>query len=94
MNKRLPPTLPLPAAVQSYLWIRSPTQMMDFWVRRYGNAYSLKLLNLRLNLFSDPEAIRTIFAAKPHEMHAGPINRVLRVSSAPGPGSSRRVRTR
>ncbi|HET8939771.1 MAG TPA: cytochrome P450 [Polyangiales bacterium] len=75
----LPPTLPVPAAVQSLLWIQKPTQMMDMWSAWYGHAYRLKLIPFTLNLFSDPASIRTIFAAKQDEMHAGVINRVLRV---------------
>src|SRR5689334_6205564 len=75
----LPPTFPLPAAVQTLLWIRNPAGMMDAWKRMYGDAYRLKLLQLTLNMFSDPDSIRTIFASKQDEMHAGVINRVLRV---------------
>src|ERR1700712_3287030 len=75
----LPPTFPLPTAVQTLLWIRQPTQMMDVWKRVYGDAYRLKLLPFTLNMFSDPASIRSIFAAKQDEMHAGAINRVLRV---------------
>ncbi|HKU40867.1 MAG TPA: cytochrome P450 [Polyangiales bacterium] len=74
----LPPTPPLPAPVQSLLWIRQPTQYMEFLRRRYGNAFSIRLMPFRIALFSDPEAIRTIFAAKPADMHAGKVNRILR----------------
>lgn len=74
----LPPSLPLPAPVQSLLWIRQPTQFMRILRRRYGNAFSIRLMPFRIALFSDPEAIRTLFAAKPAEMHAGKVNRILR----------------
>jgi cytochrome P450 len=75
----LPPSLPIPAALQSLLWIRRPTQMMDFWSRQYGSAFRLELLPFTINMFSDADAIRTIFSAKGDEMHAGYVNRVLRV---------------
>jgi cytochrome P450 family 110 len=75
----LPPSLPLPAAVQSLLWIRQPTQLMDLWSNLYGHAYRLKLLPFTINVFSDPDSIRTIFASKQDEMHAGAVNRILRV---------------
>jgi cytochrome P450 len=73
-----PPSFPLPAAVQSLFWIRQPTQMMDMWSRVYGHAFQLKLLPFTINVFSDPASIRTIFASKQDEMHAGAVNRILR----------------
>jgi len=74
----LPPSLPLPPSLQTWLWIRHPTQLMKFWSQRYGAAYRLRLPMVEFNLFSDPESIRRIFAAKPHEMHAGEVNSILR----------------
>jgi cytochrome P450 len=78
MELSVPPSLPLPAAVQTYYWIRQPTEMMQLWSRHYGHAYRLRLMPLDFNLFSDPDAIRSIFAAKQDEMHAGKVNRLLR----------------
>jgi cytochrome P450 len=74
----LPPSLPIPGALQTLLWIRKPVEFMGFWSQRYGSAYRLKLMAISLNLFSDPESIRAIFASKPDDMHAGETNRVLR----------------
>ena len=49
------------------------------WCRRqYGSTFVVKLPNFPLVLMSDPDDIRTIFAAKPDEMHAGKFNRILR----------------
>ena len=76
---KLPPSLPLPTSLQSLLWVRRPTQLMDYWARRYGHAYRLKLMPYELHVFSDPDSIRSIFAAKSEDMHAGEINRILRV---------------
>ena len=75
----LPPSLPLPSSLQTVLWIRKPTQFMRFCQRRYGSAFTLKFLPLEISLFSHPDAVRTIFAAKPPDMHAGKVNRLLRV---------------
>jgi cytochrome P450 len=74
----LPPSLPLPAALQSLLWVRRPVQFMEYWSRHYGSAFRLDLRPFPLCMFSDPESIRTIFAAKSDEMYAGEVNRILR----------------
>jgi cytochrome P450 len=74
----LPPALPLPAALQTLLWIRKPIEIMNYGQRRYGHAFRVKLPGLDLALFSDPESIRTIFAGKSDEMHAGQFNSILR----------------
>jgi cytochrome P450 len=74
----LPPSLPLWRPLQTLLWLRRPTEFMHFWSRHYGSAYRLRMMPFGLCLFSDPESIRTIFASKPDEMHAGKVNRILR----------------
>lgn len=74
----LPPTLPLPRPVQSVFWIRQPTAYMKVCQRLYGNAFRLHLMPFELSLFSDPDSIRTIFASKSADMHAGKVNRILR----------------
>jgi cytochrome P450 len=74
----LPPSMPLPTAVQSLIWIRRPTEFMHFLARRYGHAFRLKLPAFEISMFSDPESIRTMFSAKSDEMHAGETNRILR----------------
>ena len=75
----LPPSLPLPPPLQTLFWIRRPTDFMQLCQRRYGHAFQIKLLPFGLSLFSDPDSIRTLFAAKSDEMHAGEVNRILRV---------------
>jgi cytochrome P450 len=74
----IPPEPPLPTLVQTMFWIQRPTEMMQMCLRQYGSAFTLALPPYRISLFSDPESIRTIFAAKPDEMHAGEVNRILR----------------
>src|SRR5689334_5437663 len=74
----LPPCLPLPAPVQNLLWIRRPTQYMRYCQKRYAGPFRVELMPFKLCLFSDQESIRTIFAAKSEDMHAGKVNRILR----------------
>jgi cytochrome P450 len=74
----LPPTLPLPAPLQSLFWLRKPTTFMKLARRRYGTAFRIDLLPFSISMFSDPESIRTIFASKSSDMHAGEVNRILR----------------
>jgi len=74
----LPPGPPLPGPAQLYFWIRHPTEFMDFCRKRYGPTFTLKLPPSKMVFLSDPEAIRTVFSARPDEMHAGEVNRVLR----------------
>ena len=64
--------------VQTLLWVRRPTQVMDYAQRVYGPTFTLKLPALQLVLTSDRDAIRTMFAAKADDMHAGRFNRILR----------------
>ena len=78
MSAPVPPSFPVPSPIQTYYWIKQPTEMMQLWSRHYGHAYRLRLMPLSFNLFSDPDSIRTIFAAKQDEMHAGKVNRLLR----------------
>jgi len=75
----LPPTAPLPMPLQTLLWVRRPTELMEWCRDRYGVAFTIKLPPWRISLFSDPDSIRTIFAAKSDDMHAGGVNQVVRV---------------
>jgi cytochrome P450 len=74
----LPPIVPLPRPLQTLLWIRRPTQVMEYAHLLYGKMFTLRLPAFDLALTTDREAIRTIFAAKPDEMHAGRFNRIVR----------------
>jgi cytochrome P450 family 135 len=74
----LPPGPPLPALAQTYLWVRHPTELMNWCRRTYGPAFTISLPGIDMVVISDPAAIRTIFAAKPDEMHAGKVNVILR----------------
>lgn len=73
-----PPVLPLPMPVQTLLWYKRPTELMRWCRARYGKSFVLKLPAFTPMVTCDIEAIRTIFAARPDEMHAGRFNRILR----------------
>jgi cytochrome P450 len=75
----MPPGPPLPTAVQTLLWIRRPVPFMTWCRRRYGSTFVIRLPPFELVSFSDPEPIRAIFASKGDDMHAGGVNRILRV---------------
>lgn len=79
MHRSTVPGLPLPSALQTLLWIRRPTELMQFCRKRYGTTFEIRLPPFRLVMLGDPESIRTIFAAKGEDMHAGEVNRILRV---------------
>ena len=75
----LPPGPPLPSAVQILMWIRGPVALMEQCRRRYGPTFTIALPPSSMVFVSEPEDIRTVFTAKADEMHAGEVNRLLRV---------------
>jgi len=75
----LPPGLPYPTAVQTLMWIRKPTELMEDLYARYGPTFTVKLPPSPMVYVSDPKDIRTIFTARPDQAHAGEINRIIRV---------------
>lgn len=75
----LPPGLPLPTAIQTLLWIRRPTETMEYLRARYGPTFTVKLPPSPMVYVSDPKDIKTIFTARPDQAHAGEVNRIVRV---------------
>lgn len=65
--------------LSTLLWVRRPTELLESCHRLYGGAFTLQLPGLQVVVVSDPESIRTMFAAKPDDMHAGLFNSILRV---------------
>lgn len=76
----LPPSAPLPSPLQTLFWILRPTHYMRWCQRHYGDAFRVTIPPYTVSLFSHPDAIRTIFAARSDDMHAGTFNRVLRTT--------------
>ncbi len=74
----LPPSLPLPMLVQSALWVRNPVQVLHYLQSHYGPTFRVKLPVHDVVMITEPEPIRTMFASKGDDMHAGRVNRILR----------------
>jgi cytochrome P450 len=57
----------MPASVQTLVWALAPTWLMDRCAERLGDAFTLTFApsGLKLVMFSDPEAVKTIFTAPP-----------------------------
>ncbi len=55
----------MPAGVQTLVWALAPTWLMDRCARRLGEAFTLTFSpsGLKLAMFSDPEAVKTVFTA-------------------------------
>lgn len=73
-----PPSMPLPMLAQALLWIRRPIEVLEYCRKHYGPTFTLKLPPFNVVLLTDPDAIRTVFASKGDDMHAGEVNRILR----------------
>ncbi len=63
----LPPGPGLPAPLQTLVWAFAPTWLMGRCARRLGDAFTLTFApsGLQLVMFSDPDAVKTIFTAPP-----------------------------
>jgi cytochrome P450 len=77
MSLPLPPGPPLPSVLQTALWVRRPTEFMQYCLRKYGPTFTIRLPPRDIVFFSEPSAIKQIFAARGDEMHAGEFNRIL-----------------
>src|SRR5437762_8418240 len=75
----LPPGPRLPTALQVLWWIRRPTDLMETCRARYGRTFTIRLPPHSIVYVSDPNDIKTIFTARPDQVHAGEINRIIRV---------------
>jgi len=77
----------MPSLVQSLAWGFAPTWLMDRCARTLGDAFTLTFWpsGLRFAMFSDPEAVKTVFTAPPEVAPSGaamsPIAAVLGASS-------------
>jgi cytochrome P450 len=77
MSLPLPPGPPLPSLVQTAIWVRRPTELMQYCRRKYGPTFTIRLPPRAIVFFSEPSAIRQIFAARGDELHAGEFNHIL-----------------
>jgi cytochrome P450 len=72
---------PLPATLQTLLWIMRPLGFMDACRERYGDVFSVRFAGLALGrtlvFVADPEGVRTVFGGDPEELRAGEGNAPL-----------------
>ncbi|MFT3774914.1 MAG: cytochrome P450 [Minicystis sp.] len=71
----LPPGPPLPASVQTMLYLTKPTEFLDACHRRYGDLFVVDtLLFGREVTVVDPELVKQVFTGDPDELRAGEAN--------------------
>jgi cytochrome P450 len=74
----LPPGPRTPRALLMPRFVLRPTEFLDAVHRRYGDPFTLRLIQNRTIVFTtDPEEIKRIFTGDPDLLHAGEGNAVL-----------------
>ena len=74
----VPPGPPLPAALQTALWLGRPTTFLSACHDRYGEAFTCRFAGLGQIVFlSNPDAIREVFTGDTDVLRAGEGNRYL-----------------
>jgi cytochrome P450 family 110 len=74
----LPPGPRAPAALQTLRYVRNPLPFMDECHRRYGEAFTIRMVGLGSWVFlSNPADLKTFFTAPPDVLHGGEINRAV-----------------
>jgi cytochrome P450 len=69
---RFPPSLPVPAVLQTLAFWRTPHAYLDLCRRRYGSRFTIYPLGKPPMIFmSDPADIGTIISARPDILHPG-----------------------
>jgi cytochrome P450 len=58
-------------------WMRAPYPFLDELGKTYGDTFSLRLLDLKLAVFANPDDVKEIFADSGDELEAGRFNRTL-----------------
>jgi cytochrome P450 family 135 len=86
-RRRLPPGPRVPALAQTLAWTLAPTWLMDRCASSLGDAFTLTFWpsGLQLAMFSDPQAIKTMFTAPaelaPSAANMSPVAPVVGASS-------------
>jgi cytochrome P450 len=74
----LPPGPPLPAAVQTLLYLLRPIDFLTGCQRRYGDCFSIDTIVFGPEVVvASPELVKQVFSGDPDELHAGEANVVL-----------------
>ncbi|HVP01115.1 MAG TPA: cytochrome P450 [Solirubrobacteraceae bacterium] len=67
-----------PRAVQLLRFLRDEEAYTNALHRRYGDAFRVQFERRPWHMFADPQAVREIFTAPAHVVHAGDANEILR----------------
>ncbi|MGC2372602.1 MAG: cytochrome P450 [Solirubrobacteraceae bacterium] len=71
-HRHLPASLPVPAALQTFAFWRTPHAYLEMCRRRLGSTFIINALGKPPMIFmSDPEDIEAIIAARPDVLHPG-----------------------
>ncbi|HEX4340284.1 MAG TPA: cytochrome P450 [Polyangiaceae bacterium] len=77
MSLPLPAGPTIPSVLQTAIWVRRPTEFLRYCRQKYGPTFTVRIPPRPIVLFSEPPAIKQIFAARGDEMHAGEFNQLL-----------------
>ncbi len=77
-ERRLPPTPPLPRAIQTAIWSRQARRMLYACQDRYGDTFRIRIAyEGDWVLLADPAAVKQVFTGDPKVFHAGEGNQIL-----------------
>ncbi|HEX2286770.1 MAG TPA: cytochrome P450 [Mycobacterium sp.] len=75
----LPPGPPLPAWLQTLIFMRHWPRFVSACSRRYGSVFTIRVVPMGTMVYlSDPAEIKKVFAGDPSVFHAGEANAMLR----------------
>jgi cytochrome P450 len=77
-ERRLPPSPPLPKAVQTAIWSRQARRLLYSCQDRYGDMFTIRVAyEGTWVMLADPDAIKQVFTGDPKVFHAGEGNEIL-----------------
>jgi cytochrome P450 len=77
-ERRLPPSPPLPKAIQTAVWSRQARRLLYACQDRYGDMFTIRVAyEGTWVMLADPSAIKQVFTGDPKVFHAGEGNEVL-----------------
>jgi cytochrome P450 len=77
-ERRLPPSPPLPKAVQTAIWSRQARRLLYACQDRYGDMFTIRVAyEGTWVMLADPAAIKQVFTGDPKIFHAGEGNEIL-----------------
>ncbi|HEU4944583.1 MAG TPA: cytochrome P450 [Solirubrobacterales bacterium] len=78
LERGLPPSPPLPMAIQTAIWSRQARRMLYACQDRYGDMFTIRLAyEGTWVMLADPAAIKQVFTGDPKVFHAGEGNQIL-----------------